>query len=115
MMAYTAINAQKLSVAGVALTESNGLAGGAGTGYSVSNDGKVKLFIRNSASNTPNVVVEANGTIKGFSISGDQTIAVGALGIQHAGPYDPEIFGTTLQINFTGSNETEMRIAAFRE
>ena len=119
-MAYTQINVQKPGVGGTDLTDSNGVAGGAGTGYFFSNDGHTFLSIFNSGAGTPNVVVEASNTIKGYAISGDQTIALAANGStgdrKIAGPFDKSIFDTdnTVQINFTGSNETDVRIAAFQ-
>lgn len=109
-MAITPLNAQKTAVTGLAPTESNGVAGGAANGYSVSNDGHVQVALRDSAANAPNMVVQKNGTFKGESIGSDETIASTAV-TKWCGPYDPEIYGTTLTVHFTGGNETEARIA----
>lgn len=120
-MAYTKINVQKPGEGGAELTESNGVAGGAGTGYRFSNDGRTFLRIRNTGAGTPNVVILTGATMGGFAL-GDNTIALtataGAKDDCIAGPFPPEIYnqrdgsGETY-IYFTGSDETDVRVAAF--
>ncbi len=115
-MAYTAINTTETAVGGVRLDNIGqaGVAGGAGTGHKVSNDGNVRLYINNSAGNTPNIVVIASGTFKGTALTtATQTVATAANADYELGPYDPETYNDSdgfLRFHYTGSNESDLKI-----
>lgn len=117
-MAYTAINVQKATAAGTTITLSNGVAGGAGTGYKFSNDGNTVLHIRNtSGSNTPSVVVVTGGSVGGNAIA-DVTRQIAVSATVHMGPFPKEIYDQQgsdegfVYVYFSGGNETDLRVAA---
>ena len=123
-MAYTDLAVQTVTADGAQLTTVAGVAGGAGTGYAFSNDGNVYLAITNAGAGTPSVVIETGATKAGYAVA-DETIVLtataGAKAIVQAGPYRTDTFnvpsGTNVnkvQVNFTGGDETDVTIAAFK-
>lgn len=117
-MAYTALTVQRPTDAGAELTLSNGASGGAGTGYKFQNDGSVLLYITNTGTGTPNVVI-ACASYLGYTVTAT-TIALTATGglkdIVHAGPFDKSLYNQDglVYVYFTGGDETDVRIAAFK-
>jgi len=119
-MAYTAITVQNALQSGPSLTYSNGVAGGAGTGYKFTNDGHTALLVKNtSAVNTPNVVVVTGGSADGNAIS-DVTVAQVASTDKLLGPFPKPTYDQSgsdegmVYVYFSGGNETDLRIAAIR-
>ena len=119
-MAYTAVNVQTISDAAANPTETNGVAGGDGTGHSVNITGQEKFLIRNNGAGTPNFVIEANATRKGKAIGGDLTVALaasGSAGALKVFKLDPEVFADAnglIKIHYTGTNETDVRLSVFK-
>jgi hypothetical protein len=123
-MAYTQINVQRPGAGGAELTTSAGVAGGAGTGYKMSNDGHSFLDIKNTGVGTPNVVILPGGTCNGVDLSAAalQTIALTSGQDKIAGPWGKDTYdqqGSTdpgmVYIYFTGGDETDVTIAAFHQ
>lgn len=116
-MAYTAKPVYARTIGGTAITESAGVAGGAGTGYKFPNDGQMSFLIRNTSTNTPTATILTGGTVGGLAID-NLTISVGASGFQEVGPFPKEIWDQQgsdagyIYVYFGGSNETELRISA---
>lgn len=120
-MAYTRINVQEPGQGGAELTLSNGVAGGAGTGYKFANDGRTYLYITNTGAGTPTVTIVTGRTVAGRAVE-DQAIALtataGVKDIVHAGPFPKDVYdqpdgSNDVYVYFSGSNETDVRIAAF--
>ena len=119
-MAYTAVNLTTPGAAGTRVdnTGQAGVAGGAGTGHKVRNDGSVLFYVHNTAANTPTMTFLASGTYKGEALTvANETITTVANGEYIAGPFDPEIFNDAdgyIRVYYGGSNETELKFVAFK-
>lgn len=116
-MAYTPVARTPRTRNGTRLdniSTGTGVAGGAGTGLSFSNDGHQMLYVYNIAANTPSVVVLASGQFSGAALTtGNETRA--AVDSEHfiMGPFPPELFNDSegnILVYFTGGNETELEL-----
>lgn len=117
-MAYTAITVTDVARSGVRYDGQGtaGASGGDGTGLSFSNDGTVILLLENTAGNTPSVTIKSPQTVGGYAVA-DQTIAMDANQDKITGRFPPTLFNTStgiVQMFFTGSNETELKVMAIR-
>lgn len=115
-MAYTAIAVTTVTQGGTRYDGQGtaGVAGGQGTGLSFPNNGRTVLLLENTAANTPVVNIETSGTTGGLAIA-DVAITMVANQDQVVGPFQKSIFDNSsgsVQINFTGSNETDVQILA---
>lgn len=112
-MAYTNVNPQRPSEAGVAFTP---VAADNVNGVKIPNDGRVILVLDNSgAASTTTVTIATPRTINGLTVQ-DRVITVASGAVKVAGPFQPETYnqpaGDTdagcMRITFTGSNADDM-------
>lgn len=79
-------------------------AGDASNGNSISNDGRMVVLVHNNdGSNPHNVTFKTVGTVDGQAIA-DRVVAMAASSSKWFGPFPPEVYGSSLQVDVADAN-----------
>lgn len=86
----------------------------AGATYQIVNDGTVSLLFRHTGTTTAQTVTFTTpAQVDGLAVT-DPTITVAAATTHLSPTFDPDVFGTLLDVAITGGTAAEMSIAAVR-
>ena len=104
-MPRVAVPVTQITRAGVTLPAAT--TGDSTNNHSVQNDGRVALIVNNTGASSRTLTFHTTRSVDGLTPPARQeTIAAGEE--QYYGPFDPTVYGTTLQIDVT-SNEVTLQ------
>ena len=98
---------------GVPPTHAPSYAGSLGSGdtYIVPNDGRTKLNFKKGSGSASVLTFTTPATYRGLAVT-DPTVNIAINTEREVGPFDPELFGSSL--NFSATNEANLSFAAVR-